>query len=148
MTEIFHQEAGRRAQTWRFAPDRLMLARADATGAAEIALAYCDIDIDAAATIAPRGPPWRRQPGATRFPVVAGRRQGEALEVWRDAHHDSIVAELAARWKASRRALVRVDFSADPGREMQRFEALMRRGIVSAEECAAAIARIAASASQ
>ena len=144
---IFVQEEGRRTQTLRFGPDRLAVASADDAGAREIVLDYCDIDIAAPQAAPPRRAAfWRRGPGATRFPIVAGRRRGEFLEVWRDAQHDAIVAELAARWKETRLSRVRVDFAADPAREIQRFGALMERGLISAEECAAAIARIAANA--
>ena len=145
---IFVQDAGRRSQTLRFEPGRLVVASADAASAREIALGYCDIDIDAQTSVKPRRGLafWRPVAGATCYPVVAGRRCGETLEIWRDAGHDAIVAQLTLRWRAARRELVRIDFDADPIREMERFAALMARGLVSAEECAAAVARIVAKA--
>jgi hypothetical protein len=67
--------------------------------------------------------------------------------VWRDDQADAIVSELKTRWREARRRAVAVDFYADPRREIARFETLLSRGIVSAEECAAAVGRIAAKAS-
>ena len=87
---------------------------------------------------------WRGGAGATRYALIAPKRRGQTLEVWPDAQHDRIVAEMAARWRAMRRRVVRVDFDAEPAQEMARFRALCERRVVDAEECAAAIARIAA----
>lgn len=138
----FIQEAGRRSQTLRFEPDRLIVALADDRKACEFWLAYSDIDVDKAETYGASRLLGLRWGGGTRFPVGAGRRQGDQLNVWRDKQHDSIVAELAARWKAMRREIVRVDFEADAELECARFSALQARGFINAEECAAAIARI------
>jgi hypothetical protein len=88
---------------------------------------------------------WRRGGvGATRYALLAPRRRQDILEIWPDAQHDRIVAEMAARWRAMRRRAVRVDFDADPACEIARFEGLRARRVVDAEECAAAIARIEA----
>lgn len=85
-------------------------------------------------------------PGQTRFALLDPKRRGAALNIWRDGQHERIEAELQARWKAQRRVIVRVDFTADPVRESDRFRALAQRGVVTAEECAVALARIAAGA--
>jgi len=179
----FVQEAGRRSQTLRFEPDRLVLAFADDRSARELSLAYYDIDVrraragevsrarwpiyagfvftlaaavpeipaplramlaamtlvSAAVALATRG-----GNGATRYALLAPRRGSLIVEIWPDAQHDRIVAEMAARWKAMRRRAVRVDFDADHAREIGRFEALRARRVIDAEECAAAIARIKA----
>jgi len=179
----FVQEAGRRSQTLRFEPDRLVLAIADDRAARELSLAYHDIDVRRAKASATSGARWPIYAGlifvlgaaapeapaplrailaalamtsaaialwrrggreATRYALLAPKRRGETLEVWPDAQHDRIVAELARRWKAMRRRAVRVDFDADPAREIERFQALRERRVVDAEECAAAIARIEA----
>jgi hypothetical protein len=88
---------------------------------------------------------WRRgEGGVTRYALLAPRRRHEVLEIWPDAQHDRIVAEMAARWRAMRRRVVRVDFDAEPAREIARFQALRTRRVIDAEECAAAIARIEA----
>jgi hypothetical protein len=179
----FVQEAGRRSQTLRFEPDRLVLASADDRAARELSLAYYDIDVrraeassssgvrwpiyaglvfllGAAAPEAPAplrailaalalvsaaGALWRRGGReTTRYGLLAPKRRGETLEIWPDAQHDRIVAEMAARWKAMRRRVVCVNFEAEPAREIARFRALCERGVIDAEECAAAIARIEA----
>jgi hypothetical protein len=179
----FVQEAGRRSQTLRFEPDRLVLAFADDRSARELSLAYYDIDVGRARTsevsrarwpiyagliftlaaALPVAPPplrallaglalvcaavalgRRSEGGATRYALLAPRRRQEILEIWPDAQHDRIVAEMAARWRAMRRRAVRVDFHADPAGEIARFQALRARRVIDAEECAAAIARIAA----
>ena len=76
------------------------------------------------------------------FPLRNSRMQ--KLVIWGDAQRDIIVAELASRWRVMRRRAVEVDFSAAPAQEIQRFQDLRARGIVNAEECAAAIKRISA----
>ena len=157
----FVQESGRRSQTLRFEPDLLVWASADDRGARELSLAYYDIDVKrgrASVVSGVRWPiyaglallgaaaavGWRGGAGATRYALIAPKRRGQTLEVWPDAQHDRIVAEMAARWKAMRRRAVCVDFDADPAREILRFEALRARRVIDAEECAAAIARIKA----
>ena len=88
---------------------------------------------------------WRRDGReTTRYALLTPKRRGETLEIWPDAQHDRIVAEMAARWRAMRRRAVRADFTAEPAREIERFKALRERRVVDAEECAAAIARIEA----
>jgi len=139
----FVQEAGRRSQSLRFEPDRLVLASADDRSARELSLAYYDTDVRRAVTSV-AGRLWRRDGAATRYALLAPKRRGETLEIWPDIQHDRIVAEMAARWKAMRRRVVRIDFGADAAHEMARFEALRQRRVIDAEECAAAIARIAA----
>ena len=138
----FIQEGRRRSQTLRFEPDRLVVAQTDERGACEFWLGYCDIDVDKAEPYGASRLFGLRWGGGTRFPVGAGRRRGDQLNIWRDKLHDSIVSELAARWKAMRREIVRVDFDADPELECARFNGLQARGFINADECAAAIARI------
>jgi hypothetical protein len=148
----FIQEAGEASQTFRFEDDRLVVAEADARTAREFALAYLDVDLNT-----PREEPPRRglfgafrNPARhvyARFPLFEPRRGRETIEVWADKQAQEIVAQLSARWREARRRAVTVDFSADPRHEIQRFQTLLGRGIVSAEEGAAAVARIAAKAS-
>ena len=136
------QESRGRSQTLRFEPDRLVVALADDKRACEFWLGYSEIDVDKAEPYGASRILGMRWGGGTRIPVGAGRRRGDALTIWRDKQHDAIVAELSARWKATRREIVRVDFEADPEQECARFSALLARGFINAEECAAAIARI------
>ena len=148
---VFMQEAGPASQTLRFEDERLVVMQSDERSAREVQLAYLDVDLDGPA---PPPPPRRgllaalRRSGPTvqaAFGLFSPRRG--AVEVWRDGQEDAIVGELKRRWREARRQAVRVNFAADPRREIARFETLLARGIVSAEECAAALARIAARAS-
>jgi hypothetical protein len=137
----FVQESGRRSQTLRFEPDRLVLVSADDAQASELSLAYHDVDVKRGEVFRERRA-WFARRRATRFALMAPRRRREWLEIWGDAQHDRIIAELTARWAEARRRLVCVDFSADPLSEIERFRALCERGLIDAGECAAAIARI------
>ena len=84
----------------------------------------------------------------TMFRILEPRTRWKFIKVLHDAKRDRIVGELQARWTAVREELVRIDFSADPNFEAARFQRLRDRGMVTAEECDAAIARIAAAARQ
>ena len=84
----------------------------------------------------------------TMFRILEPRTRWKFIKVLHDAKGDRIVGELRARWATVREALVRIDFSADPSHEAARFQRLRDRGFVTAEECDAAIARIAAAARQ
>ena len=146
----FIQEAGEASQTFRFEDDRLVVAESDARTAREFAIPYLEIDLETPRAVAPkRGlfAAFKRPSPRIRFALFEPRRGCEAIEVWADAQAQQIVAELAARWREARRRAVTVDFSANPRDEIQRFQTLLGRGIVSAEECAAAVARVAARAS-
>jgi hypothetical protein len=146
---FFVQEAGAASQTFRFEDDRLVAAEADARQAREVHLAYLDLDLEA-----PPAPPPRRglfglfkNPARrihARFALFKPRRGWDAVTVWADAQAQDIVDELSARWRRARRQAATVDFSAPPREELQRFQTLLERGVVSAEECAAAAVRILA----
>lgn len=148
----FIQEAGEASQTFRFEDDRLVVAEADARAAREFAVGYLDVDLESLRPEPPQRGFWAalrlRAPRLhARFALFEPRRGRDELVMWSDAQAKDIVAELTTRWREARRRAVTVDFEADPRREIQRFEVLLRRGLVSAEECAAATARIAAKAS-
>jgi hypothetical protein len=78
----------------------------------------------------------------TAFRVLSSRTRDKVIRVLHEGQRERILAELQDRWSRARKDLVRIDFAADPEREGARFRALRARGVVSAEECAAAIARI------
>ena len=146
---VFFQEAGGASQTLRFEDGRLVVTQSDARSARELTLSYLDIDLEGAAPAEPEPRGLKRALAAfkgprvhARFALFAPRR--EALVVWRDAQAGEIVAELKKRWREARRRAVTVNFDAEPRREIARFETLLNRALVSAEECAAAVARIAA----
>ena len=118
-----------------------------AVAGALVAGSHLRLALAVAALIAFAVAAWRKRPPAqTRYALLDPRRRGEALTIWRDGQHERIEAELETRWKALRREIVRVDFAADPERESDRFRRLHARGVVSAEECSVALARIAAGA--
>jgi hypothetical protein len=146
----FIQEIGAASQTFRFEDDRLVVAEADARTAREFALDYLDLDLDRPRAEPPRRGLWaalrRRARVHARFALFEPRRGREEVVVWADAQAKDIVAELTTRWRDARRRAVKVDFDAEPRLEIRRFEILLRRGLVSAEECAVATARIVAKA--
>lgn len=150
---VFFQEAGAASQTLRFEGTRLVVTESDAKAARELNLSYLDVDVDGPSPPEPSPRGLKRAlaalPGAgpriyARYALFAPRRG--ALAIWRDAQAEAIVAELKTRWREARRRAVSVDFGAEPRREIARFELLLNREIVSAEECAVALARIAAKA--
>lgn len=147
----FIQEAGEASQTFRFEDDRLVVAQADSRSASEFAFRYLDLDLETPREAPPRGlraalsalaRPARRI--HARFALFEPRRGREAIAIWADAQAQDIVAQLSMRWREARRRAVAVDFAANPRDEIKRFQTLLARGIVSAEECAVAMARIAA----
>jgi len=146
---VFIQEAGAASQTLRFEDGGLVVTQSDARSAREITLSYLDIDLEGPAPAEPEARGLKRVLSAltgprihARFALFAPRR--DALVVWQDAQAPEVVSELKRRWREARRRAVAVDFHAAPRREIARFETLLTRGIVSVEECAAAVARIAA----
>ncbi len=120
----------------------LLAAAATMVATSYLRLALAAATAGACAFVALRKGP----PAQTRYALLDPKRRGEALTIWRDGQHERIETELLTRWKALRREIVRVDFAADPGRESDRFRRLQQRGVVSAEECSVALARIAAGA--
>ena len=143
----FMQEAGAASQTFRFEDEFLVVAQADDRTAGEFALGYLDLDLDALRHEPARRRLLRANRIYARVPLAAAKKGRTEIAIWRDAQAPAILAELTARWREARRRAVIIDFDAEPRAEMARFEALMGRGLVSAEEAAAAIARIAARAS-
>ena len=145
---VFIQEVGGASRTFRFEDRRLVVTESDARSAREVTLSYLDIDIEGPA---PPDPPrrgllsklTRSAPSVHAAFAMFSPRRG-ALVVWRDAQSATIVSELKSRWREARRRAVAVDFDIQPHREIARFETLLTRGLISAEECAAAVARIAA----
>jgi hypothetical protein len=80
----------------------------------------------------------------TAFRVMSNRTREKVIRVLHEGQRERIVAELQRRWAEARQELVRIDFAADPDREATRFRTLCARGLIDAEECAAAIQRIQA----
>jgi hypothetical protein len=80
----------------------------------------------------------------TAFRVMSTRTRDNVIRVLHEGQRERIVAELQRRWTEARQNLVRINFAADPDRETARFRTLCARGLIDAEECAAALARIEA----
>ena len=145
----FIQEMGEASQTFRFEDDRLVVAESDARTAREFELPYLELDLQTPSEEPPRRGllarlinPARRV--HARFALFEPRRGRDAIAIWAGEQAQDIVAELSQRWRDARLRAVTVDFASDPRREIGRFQLLMERGIVSAEEAAAAVARIVA----